>query len=137
MKAVVDISTVLTAWQKELDFHRQKVKEYELKVAALTEAASMSASGSESSKQDLLGKGELSLPKSVIKILRTKGEWLSTQELNDELQKAGFRSNSKNFILLLSNTLQKMSTKGKIQKRKEEGGGRSVKFAMPGTLFKD
>ncbi len=135
MKAVVDVTTVFNAWQEKLEFHRQKVKEYELKVAALKEAASMSNGGNKMNEdsQPQLGGAELSLTKSILKILRVKGGWMSVQELHDEILRQGFQTKSGNFLLLVSNTLQKMEKKEKLLKKKDLDG-RKVKFALPGTL---
>lgn len=125
MKKVVDVSAFLSQWYKEIEFHKQKVKELEQKISVAQEMASTAmpdTSGTDS--------GE-SLTEAIVNVLEHRREWLGTGEIADELIKEGFdkKSKSKDFRLYVITTIPKLHIRKRIQRIKD--GGR-IKYGAIG-----
>lgn len=133
MKKVVDVSAFLARWNKEIEFHKQKVRELEQKISVGQEmVASMEKTETTSEISEPSG-GE-SLAKAIVNLLERKREWLGTGEIADELIKEGFdkRSKSQNFRLYVITTVPKLyKSKRRRIDRTKEGGGR-IKYGALG-----
>lgn len=129
MKKVVDVSAFLSRWYKEIELHKQKVKELEQKISVAQEMASME-NVEAVPETSLTNIGE-SLASAIVNLLESKREWLGTGEIADELIKEGYgkRSKSRDYRLYVITTVPKIHQRGRIQKIKD--GGR-IKYGAIG-----
>lgn len=131
MQTVIDLEKVLAKWQKDIDFHQDKIREIRGKMELAKEMVSISSSDIPVSAipvrtPTLSSARPGTLPDAIIKTLADRNDWLTAAEVAAIIKEGGFESDSGNFKLLVSSTINKMNARKRVAKRKI---GTSVTFA--------
>lgn len=136
MSTVVDIGAAMAKWVKDIEYHRDKVKELEGKIQFAKELMTFPAGnkGNAEQKPSKRQKSKKTTIRSrIIGLLAESQKWLTSTEIAQILVDEGFKTTSKNVNTLIATTANKICDSGDLVRRKRQG---RVQFAVP-NLFTD
>ena len=134
MATMVNIESAMAKWVQEIGFHREKVKELEIKIDVAKELMNFPAdtrtevlhSTAQTAREE-----KPSLRSRVITTLAEKQKWLTATELAGIIQKEGLETESKQVNILVATTANKLVDLGKIIRKKPR---KRVLYATPSLI---
>lgn len=131
MSTMVDIGSAMAKWVKDIEYHREKVKELENKIQIAKELMTFPADSKGNVKQEPEQRQQDIKPSTrskVVALLLERQKWLTATEMAGILIDEGLKTKSKHINTLIATTANKVCEMGHIVRRKRKG---KVQYAIP------